>query len=123
VGHVKGAQVKLQALIKSQAWVEEARKYAERQSKEVKKLLKADAGKVKIFLERERKELERFQKQIPAEVKKLRSFVTTQRKEFEKLLVNVRKFSANSSKKKKTKKATGTRKKAAPKKAAAAPMA
>jgi len=91
VGRVKEAQVKLQKLIESQDWVEVARKYAERQGKEVRKLITADAGKVKTFLERERKELERFQKQIPGEVKKFRSFVLSQRKEFERLLVNVTK--------------------------------
>ena len=39
VSRVKEAQVQLQGLIKSQDWIEEAKKYAERQSKEVKKLL------------------------------------------------------------------------------------
>lgn len=98
VGRVKAAQQKLQTLLKGQDWVEEARKYAERQGKEVRKLISADAGKVKTFLERERKELERFQKQIPGEVKKLRAFVLSQRKEFEKLLVNVRKASTTGAK-------------------------
>jgi hypothetical protein len=116
VGRVKDAQKTLQTLLKGQDWVEEARKYAERQGKEVKKLLSADAGKVKSFLERERKELERFQKQIPGEVKKLRSFVLSQRKEVEKLLANVRKFNGKGGKKKKS----GTRKKAGTKKAASA---
>ncbi len=100
VGRVKNAQEKLQTLLQGHDWVEEARKYAERQGKEVKKLISADAGKVKTFLERERKELERFQKQIPGEVKKLRSFVLSQRKEFEKLLANVRKFNGKTKTKK-----------------------
>src|SRR3954451_8544809 len=95
VGRVKEAQKKLQTLVKSQDWVEVARKYAERQSKEVKKLLTADSARLKTFLERERKELERFQKQIPGEVKKLRTYVLSQRKEFEKLLGNVRKATSN----------------------------
>jgi hypothetical protein len=111
VGRVKEAQAKLQTLLKGQEWVEDARKYAERQSKEVKKLISADAGKVKTFLERERKELERFQKQIPGEVKKFRTFVLSQRKEFKKLLATVTKGK---------KKANGGTKKKASKKAAAA---
>jgi hypothetical protein len=90
VGRVKATQTQLQAILKDKTWVEEARRYAERQGKEVKKLLAADMGKVRIFLERERRELERFQRQIPGEVKKFRQFVDGQRKELEKLLVNVR---------------------------------
>jgi len=92
VNRVKDAQGQLQNLVKSHDWVEEARKYAERQSKEVKKLFAPDVEKMKLFLERERKELERFQKQIPAEVKKIRQFVNSQKKEFEKLLSSVRKM-------------------------------
>jgi len=92
VTRVKEAQEQLQALIKGQDWVEEARKYAERQGKEVKKLFAPDVEKMKSFLEKERKELERFQKQIPGEVKKFRKFVNVQKKELEKLLTNVRKM-------------------------------
>lgn len=87
---VKNAQGQFQALLKEKTWVEEARKYAEKQGKEVKKLLTADVAKVKVFLEKEKKELEKFQKQIPAEVDKLKKFVSAQRKEFEKLLVRIR---------------------------------
>jgi hypothetical protein len=90
VDRAKKAQNKLQGVLQSQDWIEEARKYAEKQSKEVKKLLSSDIGRVKSFLEKERKELERFQKEIPGEVKKLRSFVKTQRKELEKLIKNLR---------------------------------
>lgn len=89
----KEAQAKLKGILESQDWIEEARKYAEKQSKEVKKLLSNDAGKVRAFLEKERKELERFQKEIPGEVKKLRGFVKAQRKELEKLLKNLRRAS------------------------------
>lgn len=108
---VKEAQAQFQTLIQSQDWVDEARKYAERQGKEVKKLFGPDLEKMKSFLERERKELERFQKQIPSEVKKLKKFVDLQKKEFEKLLTNVRKMSktqnaAGSKKSSKTKKST-----------------
>lgn len=87
---VKNAQGQLQSLLKEKTWVEEARKYAEKQGKEVKKLLSADVAKVKIFIEKEKKELEKFQKQIPAEVIKLKKFMNAQRKELEKLLVRIR---------------------------------
>lgn len=106
VARVKSAQETLQGMLKNQAWVDDAKKYAERQGKEVKKLLKTDLFKVKAFLERERKDLEHFQKQIPAEVKKISSFVKTQKKEFEKLLDGVKKAGVKVSvqKKGKTKK-------------------
>jgi hypothetical protein len=110
VTRVKAAQTQLQEVLKSQDWVDEARKYAERQGKEVKKILTDDVGKMKTFLERERKELERIQKQIPGEVDKLRKFIAGQRKEFEKLLTNVRKLNVNG-KTKATKKPSSAKKK------------
>ncbi len=42
LGRAKAAQEKLQTYLKKQVWVEEARKYAEKQGKEVRKLLGAD---------------------------------------------------------------------------------
>ena len=111
VSKVKEAQGQLQHMVNSHDWVEEARKYAERQGKEVKKILTSDVSKVKSFLEKERKELERFQKQIPGEVKKLRKFVNTQKKEFEKLLASVVKMNSSG------KKAKPSTTKAKPKKA------
>lgn len=112
----KKAQSRLKTILEGQEWVEEARKYAEKQSKELKKLLSNDAGKLKSFLERERKELERLQKEIPGEVKKLKSFVQSQRKELEKLLKNLRRASKKGGSKRspKGKSSTGskTRKKA-----------
>jgi hypothetical protein len=110
VDRAKKAQTKLQTILQSQGWIEDARKYAEKQRKEVKKLLSSDIGRVKSFLEKEQKALGRFQKEIPGEVKKLRSFVKTQRKELEKLLKNLRRatqtgnFSALGKPKKSTKK-------------------
>lgn len=97
VKQVKTAQAKLQAALKDKTWVEDARKYAERQGKEVRKLLEADVTKVVAFVERERKELEKIQKQIPGEVKKLRKFVNGQRKELERLLTSLRKGKARAS--------------------------
>jgi len=121
VNRVKSAQVRLQGVLKNnKTWVDDALKYAERQGKEVRKLLTSDVNKVKHFLERERKELEKFQKQIPGEVKKIRKFVDSQKKELEKLLGNVRKVSAakkGGKKVSKKKKSTGATKKKSSKKA------
>jgi hypothetical protein len=122
VNRVKAAQAQLQTLLKDRTWVEDARKYAERQGKEVRKLFTADVNKVKTFLERERKELDKFQKQIPGEVKKFRKFVIGQRKELEKLLLKVRnaKQAEAGSSGKTAKRASGTRKRAAARKSTAA---
>ena len=114
VDRVKDAQGKLQKIMKDQDWIEEARKYAEKQSTEVKKLFSSDIGKVKTFIERERKELERFQKQIPGEVKRFKTLLTKQRAEFEKILSNLSKTSAKGTKsagRARKKASTGTRKK------------
>src|SRR4051794_4767017 len=125
VNRVKEAQSQFQTLIKTQDWIDEARKYAERQGKELRKLFAPDVEKMKSFLERERKELERFQKQIPGEVKKIRKFVALQKKEFEKLLVNIRKMApqktgvARASNGKSTRSKPKTAKRAAPKKKSA----
>ncbi len=118
VARVKEAQIQLQKLVKSHDWVEEARKYAERQGKEVKKLFAPDVEKMKGFLEREKKELERFQKQIPGEVKKFKKFVNLQKKEFENLLNNVRKMSETFSGKGSSRRKKITSKKTAPRKTA-----
>jgi hypothetical protein len=106
ISRVKQVQGKLQTLLERTDWVDEARKYAEVQGKEVKKLLSGDLAKVKNFIERERKELERFQKEIPGEVKKFKGFIEGQRKELEKLLSNVRKMKSKSRKKSGTRKAS-----------------
>ncbi len=86
LGRVKQAQTQLQSLLQNKTLIDEAKKYAEKQGKEVKKLINADVGLVKEFLERERKELERIQKRIPGEVAKLRKFVEGQKKELSGLL-------------------------------------
>lgn len=107
VERVKDAQVQLQGLIKGQDWVDEARKYAERQGKEVKKIIAYDVAKMKKFLETEQKALEKIQKQIPGEVKKFRKFVDFQKKEFEKLISSVAKMKATGPAPKAAKKAKG----------------
>ncbi|MBI2711836.1 MAG: hypothetical protein HYX41_03075 [Bdellovibrio sp.] len=123
VGRVKEAQAQLETLVKSHDWVAEARHYAERQGKEVKKLFGPDVEKIRVFLEHERKELERIQKQIPGEVKKFRKFMDMQKKEFERLLVNLRKLPKNGAKKKaKSSKSKGTTKKKTAGRAAKAPV-
>jgi hypothetical protein len=121
VSRVKTAQTRLQTVLNKQDWMEEARKYAEKQGTEVKKLLSSDLGKVKTFIERERKELERFQKQIPGEVKKFRKLLMQQRNDLEKMLGSIGALGAPSNGKKRktgskkgTAKKAGTRKKAAP---------
>jgi len=93
VDRVKTASGQLQNLLKDRTWVDEAKKYADKQATEAKKLFDGDLGKIKTFLESERKELERFQKQIPGEVDRFVKFVGGQRKELEKLLKAVKKAS------------------------------
>lgn len=110
VNRVKSAQSRLQDLLSSQDWRDEARKYAEKQSKELKKLITADAGHLLQFIERQRNELERFQRQLPSEIRKLRTFIGGQRKELEKILANLRKMSGA---KKPARRKGGARKKTA----------
>jgi hypothetical protein len=122
VGRVKTAGAKLEkdfetkfGVFKGKDWVEEARKYAEKQSKDMKKLLATDTKKVQAFVAKERKELEKLQKQLPAEVEKLRTFVLSQRKEFQKLITKVRKNAVKAAVRKTKparKKAAGAAKKA-----------
>lgn len=91
VKRLKSAQGRLKGLISYGSWLDDARKYAERQGQEVTKLLVTDMGKIREFVDKERKELERLQKRIPAEVQKWKKYVSTQRKELEGILSNVRK--------------------------------
>jgi uncharacterized protein YceH (UPF0502 family) len=109
VRSAKDAQKKLQTILKDQDWMEEARRYAEQQGKEVKKLFAGDVEKVKKFLEKERSSLEKFQKDLPSEVKKLKGFMNSQKKDLEKLLKNLRRAS-KTGKLKTTKKRTTQKK-------------
>jgi Glu-tRNA(Gln) amidotransferase subunit E-like FAD-binding protein len=95
---LKKVQAQVQNLIQDQAWVDQAKKYAERQGRELKKLITSDAAKIKQFLERERKEIERFQKNIPAEVAKLKKFLVSQKKEFESVIKTLAKTPSASAK-------------------------
>ncbi len=117
VKKAKVAQEKLQTILKDKSWIEDARKYAEKQGKEVKKLLANDVDRVLSFLEKQSKELEKIQKQIPAEVKKLKKYVHAQRKEFDALVANVKKGNFKFKAKAVVRKKPKTAKKAATKKA------
>jgi len=122
VAAVKDAQSQLQTALKDRSWIDDARKYADRQTKEIKKLITSDMDRVVAFVESERKELERFQRQIPGEVKKLKKFVDSQKKDLEKLLVSLRKGAKTSGKTKGRKAAVrkpAAAKTAAPRKKAA----
>lgn len=96
---LKNARTHFESLLKDRSWIEEAKKVAERQGHEVKKMLDTDVTKLRTFLEKERKELEKLQNQIPGEVKKMKNFVESQKKELTKLLSTVK----SKSKKKATK--------------------
>jgi peptidoglycan hydrolase CwlO-like protein len=109
---LKGARTQMEALIKDRGWIEDAKKAAEKQGREMKKMLDSDVAKLRRFIESERKELEKVQKQIPGEVKKLKAFVESQKKELSKLLNSASKGAGKTSKK-------GSRSKGAAKKAAA----
>lgn len=80
----------LKEQLKDNKWIDDARQVAQAQGKEVKKLINADIKKVKSFVEREKKQLERLQRDLPKDVKKLRTFVDVQRKEVERLLKSLR---------------------------------
>lgn len=82
ISRVKVVQTQLQG---------ELRKYADRRSKDIRKLFVADVSKMKTFIDRERKELEKLQKQLPGEIEKFRKFVDGQKKELEKLVIGLRK--------------------------------
>lgn len=86
VRQLKKAQKQFQGFIKDKNWLDEARRYAETQGREVKKLLSGDMKKVSTFLKRERGELEKIQRKLPSELKRLRTFLDKHRKEFEKHL-------------------------------------
>ena len=103
---MKAAQQQINYLVKDN-WVDEAKRFAERQSKEVRKLIQTDIQKVRAFVERERKDLERLQQQIPAELNRWKKVLETQKKEFVHLLgktpqAKTRKKSKRSTAKKKS---------------------
>ena len=89
---MKAAQKQLNNLVKDN-WVNEAKRFAERQGKEVRKLIQTDITKVRTFVEREKKDLEKLQKQIPNELNKWKKVLETQKKELTGLLGKAQKAS------------------------------
>jgi hypothetical protein len=118
LNRVKTAQTKLQTrvddIMANTEWMDEAKKYAERAGNDMKKLISSDVTKVKTFVDRQRKELERVQKQLPSEVKRFQQALNQQKRELEKVLRKVRTAkkaaTAKSSKKKSTSKKTTSKK-------------
>jgi len=116
VKQLKNAQAQFHTAMKDKGILEEARKYAEKQKGELKKLLSSDITKVKKFIELEKKNLEKIQKDLPAEIQRLSKFVNAQKKEFEGLLKSltskgkkkVRRAALGRGKKKKSTPNTGT---------------
>lgn len=91
---VDKVQVVQERLQNSADWVEEVRQFAERQGREVKRLVSTDVEKVRKLLVKERKDLLKFQKQIPGEIEKFKTFVQSQRKDLEKLMASLAKDGA-----------------------------
>ena len=91
LGRMKQAQSQLETIIKDSKWVDDAKKVAKKSGKEVQKRIQSDVTRVKTFLEKEAKELEKIQTRLPAELKKLQGFIKGQRKEFTVLMKNLRK--------------------------------
>lgn len=106
LSRVKNARAQLEGFLKDRSWIEEAKKAAEKQGSEVRKMIDSDVAKLRGFIEKERKELEKLHAQIPGEVGKLKKFVDGRKKELSKLLTNVKSTAG-----KKTKKAKGSAKK------------
>jgi len=90
LARVRTTRARLKGLVQDGGWMEDARQYLERQGGEFQKLINSDLAKVRVFVERERRELERLQKQIPGEVKRWKKYLGSQRKELEKVLAGVR---------------------------------
>lgn len=95
---LRTAQSQIQSMIKNKDLVEEAKKFANQQGAEVKKLVEGDIKKIKRFIDKKKPEIKKLQKTIPAEVKKLQTFVNTQKSEIEKLLKKARRLSKLSKK-------------------------
>jgi dsDNA-specific endonuclease/ATPase MutS2 len=76
---------RINTLIKDN-WMDEARKFAERQGREVRKLIQSDLHRVRSFVEREKRDLEKLQKQIPGELNRWKKALEGQKKELTQLL-------------------------------------
>lgn len=96
---IKRTKGQIQGMIKDGSLLEEAKKYAETQGKEVKKLIRGDLTKVRGFLEKEKKELKQFQtkldklqKNLPSEIRKLRAYMDGQLIEAERFVRKMKRF-------------------------------
>lgn len=98
VGRLRAAQGQVRTLLKDRSWIDDARKYAERRQGELTRLVRADVEKVRAFLVREKKEVEKLQRRLPREIEKVRKYVRAQRGEFEKLLKQLKTSAAGASK-------------------------
>lgn len=109
IERVRGARAQIEALLKDRTWIDEAKKVAEKQGQEVKKIIDSDVAKLRTFLEKERAELEKLQAQIPGEVARIKKFVDGQKKELSKLLKTVKAKSKPKKKKSRASKKTGAK--------------
>jgi hypothetical protein len=98
---VKASQAKLLEMISENDWVSEARSYAHRQSKELKKVFSEDVKKVQGFLEQEKKSFAQISSKLPKNIKNLFVFLEEQKKEFSLLLSQLGQMSGVSPTKKK----------------------
>jgi antitoxin component HigA of HigAB toxin-antitoxin module len=87
---VKSARTQVESLLKDRSWIDQAKRVATKQGQEAKRILDSDIVKLKTFLEKERKELEKLQGQIPGEVQKIKKFMDQQKQELAKLLGTVK---------------------------------
>lgn len=77
----------LKKKIESGALVNEVRRFADGQTKNLRQKVKTskDAKKVIAFVEQRRKQIEKLAADLPGEVKTVRSYIKTQSKELEKI--------------------------------------
>ena len=63
IAQVRAAQVQLQKMVRDKNAIIQAKQYTERFRKELKKYMLADIARVRVFVDRARKELRALQKQ------------------------------------------------------------
>lgn len=94
VKQVNQFREKVNHAIKDQDWFEDVKCFAMKQRQQVQKRFGADISRFKVFLERERKEIENFQKKIPGEVRKFKQILVGQRREIENIILKLKRVSA-----------------------------
>jgi len=77
-------------MINRKELLKEAQNFADRQRREFKKIIKTDAARLKTYLEKERREIQKLQTRLPGEIKKIRQYAETQRRELDKLIKKVK---------------------------------